>query len=59
LIHWLVVVFGWSNDPADDLRQSVELAHRALKVGGDNAQVLTVVVQVVAYVENDCPAPSV
>jgi TolB-like protein len=53
LSHWLVVAFGWSNDPAEDLRQSVELAHRALKVSGDDAQVLTVVVQVIAYVEND------
>ena len=53
LNHWLVVAFGWSNDPAEDLRQSVELAHRALKVGGDDAQVLSLVASVIAYVGGD------
>jgi len=53
LNHWLVVAFGWSSDPAADLGQSVELAHRALRAGGDDAQVLGMVASVVAYVERD------
>jgi adenylate cyclase len=53
LNRWLVVAFGWSADPAEELRQSVELAHRALKVGGDDAQVLSMVASIIAFAERD------
>ena len=51
--HFLLVPFGWSDDPPADSRRSVELAHRALRAAGDDAQVLPLVALVTAYVEGD------
>ena len=51
--HFLLIPFGWSDDPQADHRQSVELAHRALRAAGDEAQVLALVALITAYLEGD------
>ena len=38
--HHLIFVNAWSGDPEANRRQIIELAHRALKVAGDDADVL-------------------
>ena len=51
--HFLLIPFGWSDDPQADAQRSVELAHRALKAASDDAQVLALVALIAAYVEGD------
>jgi TolB-like protein/Tfp pilus assembly protein PilF len=53
ICRWLIVGLGWSTDPEADTRQSVALAHRALKAAGDDAKVLGEVAGVLAYLEHD------
>ena len=37
----VLVIFGWSDDPERDRRRGAELAYRAVRVGGDDAYVLS------------------
>jgi len=53
LCRFLIVNFGWSADEAGDRRLSVELAHAAIRVAGDNGEVLTQVINIVAFLEGD------
>ena len=36
-----VLITGWSDDPEADRRQGLELAQRALRLGGDHPDVLS------------------
>jgi adenylate cyclase len=49
-------LYGWADDPEDNLRRGVELAHRALRAAGDDAQVLSVAAGTLAYLERDVDA---
>ena len=54
--HFLIDIFGWSTDLETNRRQGIELAHRALKVAGDDAWVLAGAANVAAYLERDFAA---
>jgi TolB-like protein/Tfp pilus assembly protein PilF len=54
--RFLIANLGWSSDPAGDRRRSVELAHQAMQVAGDNGEVLTQLIDIVAYLEGDFAA---
>ena len=56
LCRFLIVNFGWSLDEAGDRRRSVELAHAAIRAAGDDGEVLTQVINIVAFLENDFDA---
>jgi adenylate cyclase len=56
LSHWLIVGFGWSDDIEADHRQSVALAHRALKAASGDAEVVAIGAQIAALVEGDLGA---
>jgi TolB-like protein len=56
LCRLMIDLYGWSDDPEDNRRQAVELAHRALKAASDDAYVLSVGAGIVAYIERDMPA---
>jgi adenylate cyclase len=56
IVHWLAIGFGWSDDTEGDKRQSVTLAHRALKAASSDAEVLATVAQVTAFLEGDLAA---
>jgi adenylate cyclase len=53
LCRFLIVNFGWSLDEAGDRRRSVELAHAALRAAGDDGEVITQVISIVAFLEGD------
>jgi TolB-like protein len=53
LCRFLIVNFGWSRDDPGDRRRSVELAHAAIRAAGDDGEVLTQVINIVAFLEND------
>jgi len=48
-----IYLYGWADDPDDNRRQGIDVARRALKVAGDDAQVLAIAAGVVAYLERD------
>ena len=54
--HHLLATFGWSAQPEANRDQAIELAHRALNVAGDDAEVLARVAIAVAYQERDLDA---
>ena len=56
LCRLMIDLYGWSDDPEDNRRQAIELAHRAFKAAGDDAYVLSVGAGIVAYIERDMPA---
>jgi TolB-like protein/Tfp pilus assembly protein PilF len=51
--RFMIVNLGWSDDEAGDRRRSVELAHAAMRAAGDNGEVLTQVIGIVAFLEFD------
>jgi adenylate cyclase len=51
--HRLIIVFGWSDDLEGHRRLGLELAHRALKAAGDDADVLAKVALSADYLEGD------
>jgi adenylate cyclase len=53
---WLIVAFGWSEDPEGDTRRGIELAHRALHAASDDTFVLDVAALVAVYLERDLGA---
>jgi len=54
--HDSIAMYGWSDDPQANRRQNIELAHRALKVAGDDADVLAAVAFVSGYYEQNWDA---
>jgi adenylate cyclase len=56
LCQYLVTVYGWSEDPAASRLKSIEMAHRALKAAGDDANVLAQVALTIADLEGDMDA---
>ncbi|HLZ83480.1 MAG TPA: TIR domain-containing protein [Caulobacteraceae bacterium] len=56
LCRFLIVNFGWSGDEPGDRRRSVELAHAAIRAAGDDGEVLTQVIGIVAFLEGDFDA---
>ena len=51
--HRLIVLYQWSDDLEGHRRLGVELAHRALKAAGDDADVLALVASCVDFLEGD------
>ena len=54
--HYVISLFGWSDDAEANRRRGIEMAHRALKVAGDDAYVLVCAALAVASLERDLPA---
>jgi len=54
--HRLLIVYGWSDDPAADTRRGSDLTRRALKAAGEDATVLASVANSLAYFERDYEA---
>jgi tetratricopeptide (TPR) repeat protein len=54
--RFMIVNLGWSEDEQGDRRRSVELAHAAIRAAGDNGEVLTQVIGIVAFLEFDFDA---
>jgi adenylate cyclase len=53
ICHRAIVNFRWSDDPENNRRQGVALAHRALKTVGDDATVLANVASALAFLERN------
>jgi TolB-like protein len=51
--HHRIFTREWSDDPEANRRQSIELAHRALKVSGDDAEVLAACGFLLGLIEKD------
>ncbi len=51
--HRIIVLYGWSDDLEGHRRLGVELAHRALRAAGDDADVLARVAANVEFLEGD------
>ena len=54
--HLLIVLYGWSDDPESHRHQGIELARRARKAQGDDAETLALVAGVVAGLGRDAAA---
>jgi adenylate cyclase len=54
--QWLIVTFGWSDDPEGDTRLGIELARRALNAAGDDTFVLATAATVAVFLERDVSA---
>ena len=54
--HGQIFVYGWSDDPESHRRQGLDLVHRALKVAGDDPQVLIHLARPVMNLERDLEA---
>ena len=52
-LHYLVDLYGWSESPEEDRARSVSLASRALRLAGDDADVLAGVAAMKAWLEDD------
>jgi len=52
-LHYLVDLYGWSEDPEEDRRQSLALGRRALRLANDDAYVLAGVAATKAWLEDD------
>ena len=52
-LHYLVELYGWSVNPGEDRARSVSLANRALRLAGDDADVLSGVAAMKAWLEDD------
>jgi TolB-like protein/class 3 adenylate cyclase len=53
MCHQNLHINGWSEDEQADRRQGVDLAHRALRVAGDDSDVLGTVALVLGYFEEN------
>jgi len=53
--HYLLDRYAWSDDPAAERRQAVEMAHRALLLDGDDPRILAVGALVASDLEHDQP----
>src|SRR5262249_44889634 len=54
--HRVLHVAGWTDDPAADRREGIDLARRALTVSGNNPEVLGLAARVLAYFGEDLAA---
>jgi TolB-like protein len=54
--HRTIVLYGWSDEPAENRRQGLELAARALNAAGDDASVLASVANDLAFLEGNVKA---
>jgi tetratricopeptide (TPR) repeat protein len=54
--HHVLHVVGWTNDAGKDRREGMDLASRALRVGGNDAEVLGNVARVFGYFGEDLAA---
>lgn len=52
-LHYLVELYGWSVNPEEDRARNVALANRALRLAGDDADVLASVAAIKAWQEED------
>jgi TolB-like protein len=51
--RYLIDLYGWSDDTENNRREGIELAYRALKAAGDDANVLAIVAGVLEALEPD------
>jgi len=51
--HQWVMTFGWSDDPQTHRRRGIDLARRAVDVGGDDANVLAMAANVMSGLDGD------
>ena len=51
--HYLVYLYGWSDDPDHHHHRALELAHRAVRAAPDDAHVLANRAMLSAYLEHD------
>jgi adenylate cyclase len=56
ICHYLIGLYGWSDDPETQRRQSLEMAHRAIRVADDDATTLSYAAMIVAVLERDADA---
>jgi adenylate cyclase len=54
--HHVLHVTGWTNDAGKDRREGIDLAGRALRSAGNDAEVLGHVARVLGYFSDDLPA---
>jgi adenylate cyclase len=54
--HFVIGRNGWSDDPENHRLQAIELAHRAVRVAGDDAVIIAGAALVVAEGDRDYPA---
>ena len=53
LCHYMIAIYGWSDEPDEHRRAAIDLARRALKVAGDDATALSYAATIIAGVEGD------
>jgi adenylate cyclase len=51
--HYLVVLYGWSDDPEPHRRDAIALSRRAMRAAPDDADVLACTSMLAAYLEHD------
>lgn len=51
--HYLVVLYGWSDDPEPHRRHAIEFSRRAMRAAADDAYVLGNTAMLSAYLEHD------
>ena len=51
--HYLIALYGWSNESEHHRRRALEMGHRAIRAAGDDAFVLSHVAALIAYIERD------
>jgi len=54
--HHVLHLVGWTSDPSKDRREGMDLASRALRVAGNDADVVGNVARVLGYFGEDLPA---
>lgn|GEM_PF-6817823 len=52
-IRYLMILYGWSDDPDRQRREALELGARSLRLGGDDANVIANFALMTAYLEHD------
>jgi adenylate cyclase len=56
--HYLVVLYGWSEDPEPHARAAIEIGRRAIRAAPDDAEVVATYAMMKAYLENDIEGAS-
>ena len=51
--HYLVVLYGWSDDAQPHAKASIEIGRRAIRAAPDDAEVIGAYAMIKAYLEND------
>jgi adenylate cyclase len=52
-MHFLAGLYGWTDAPADHTRTALELARRAVRLAGDDAEVISQAAVILVYLDDD------